>query len=271
MIARLAAVLVAAAPLVVAATAAAQATQEPEFCPTRPSLGSSPCTVPPGHVLAEVSALDWERDDRADTRSDRILAADLLARLGVGPSTEVQLGWTAFGHDRERDKMAGSVERTDGIGDVTLALRQRLVGDKGRPFSLAVQPFVSLPAGRQPVGDGTWAAGALIPVQYELSQAVALQFTGEVDAAANDTGRGRHLAYSGVWGVALTLTQAIAVNAELSLERDREPGSHETHALAAVSAAWQPTRRTQVDVLAAAGLNRTSPDVRLVLGGAILF
>lgn len=253
------------------AAAVAQDGDGPRFCPNRPSLGSSPCTIEPGRVLVEASALDWQRDDRADSREDRIIAADLLARIGAGPNTEVQVGWTAFGHDRERDKASGSVERSDGIGDVTLAVRQHLFGPQsGRGLSLAVQPYAALPAGRYPVGAGTWATGVLIPVQYDLGN-VALQFTGEIDAAANGSGSGRHLAYSGIWGVAYKLTGAVTVNGEISLERDRDPDGHETHALAALSAAWQPTKKTQLDVLAAAGLNRTSPDVRLVFGGAVLF
>ena len=257
--------------LLAAAATPASAQEADDFCPNRPSLGSSPCTVKPGHVLVEGSLLDWERDDRSDSREDRILAADLLGRIGVGKATEVQVGWTAFGHDRERDKTSGDVDRTDGVGDVTLALRQRVIGQEGKPFSLAVQPFATLPVGRYPVGAGTWSAGGLIPVQYELGKKLALQFTGEAEAAANESGSGRHLAYSGILGLAYKLTDAVSVNAEVSLERDRDPDGHETHALAALSAAWQPTKRTQIDVLAVAGLNRTSPDIRLVLGGAVLF
>lgn len=254
-----------------ATTAApAQDADGPRFCPSRPSLGSSPCTVQPGRVLVEASALDWQRDDNDDSREDRIIAADLLARIGVGATTEVQVGWTAFGHDRQRDKIGGAVDRIDGTGDVTLAVRQHLLGGQTDGFSLAVQPYVALPGGRYPVGAGTWAAGALVPVQYDLGK-VALQFTGEVDAAANGSGSGRHLAYSGIWGVSYELTGAVTINGEISLARDRDPEGHETHALAALSAAWQPTRKTQLDVLVAAGLNRTSPDLRLVFGGAVLF
>ena len=262
--------LAAGAALFAATAASAQDSDGPRFCPTRPSLGSSPCTVPSGRVLVEASALDWQRDDRSDSREDRVLAADLLARIGVGATTEVQVGWTAFGHDRERDVTSGTVERTDGVGDVTLALRQHLLGGQTDGFSLGVQPYVTLPAGRYPIGAGTWAAGAVVPVQYDLGNA-SLQFTGEVDAAANGSGSGRHLAYSGIWGASYKLTGAVTVTGEVSLQRDRDPDGHETHALAALSAAWQPTGRTQLDLLAVAGLNRTSPDVRLVVGGAVLF
>jgi hypothetical protein len=244
---------------------------EPRFCPTRPSLGGSSCTTEPGHVQAEASVLDWQRDDRSDSRDDRIVTADLLTRFGLGSKTEVQLGWAAFGHDRERDKASGEVDRTDGVGDVTLALRQHLAGEEGKPFSAGVQPFVTLPVGRYPVGAGDWSAGLIVPVQYDLTKKLAVAFTAEGDAAANASGSGQHLAYNGIAGLRYKLTDAVTVYGEVELERDRDPSGHETHALAAGSVAWRPTKRFQLDAQAIAGLNRTSPDTRLVFGGAALF
>jgi hypothetical protein len=244
---------------------------EPRFCPTRPSLGGSSCTTEPGRVQAEVSLFDWQRDDRSDTREDRIVSADLLTRYGLGSKTELQLGWTAFGHDRERDKMSGEVDRTDGVGDVTLALRQHLAGEEGKPFSTGVQGFVTLPVGRYPVGAGDWSAGLIVPVQYDLTKKLQAQFTAEGDAAANESGSGQHLAYNGIAGLRYKLTDAVNLIGELELEHDRDPSGHETHALAAGSVAWRPSKRLQLDAQAIAGLNRTSPDIRLVFGGAALF
>lgn len=261
-----AAVLLAAAPAL-----AQDKPDEPRFCPTRPSLGGSSCTTEPGQVQLEASTFDWQRDDRGDSREDRIVSADLLARLGVGPDTEVQLGWTAYGHDRTRDKASGRVDTVDGTGDVTLALREHLAGGEGKSFSAGFQPFVTIPAGRYPVGAGDWSAGAQVPVQYDLTKKLAAAFTGEMDAAANDSGNGRHLAYSGIWGLRYKLTGSVNVYGELSVQRDDDPSGHETHSLAAFSVAWRPTKRFQLDALAVAGLNATSPDIRLVTGGAILF
>jgi hypothetical protein len=246
----------------------------PRFCPTRPSIGGSSCTTEPGRVQVEASFLDWQRDDRTDSREDRIVAADLLARFGLGARTELQVGWTAFGQDRTRDRTGtgpGAVDSVDSVGDVTLALRQHLAGAEGKPFSLGIQPFVTLPAGREPVGAGTWSAGAIVPVQYELTKTVAVSFTGEADAAANDGGTGRHLAYSGIGTLRYKLTPAVNLYGELEVQRDQDPSGHETHSLAAFSVAWRPTKRIQLDWQAIAGLNRTSPDIRLVTGGAILF
>lgn len=247
------------------------AADDTRFCPTRPSLGGSSCTTEPGQLHVEYSLLDWQRDDQPDQRNDRVVAADLLTRLGVGKDTELQFGWTAFGHDRTRDRATGAVDTVDATGDVTFALRQRLTGQEGQPFSAGVQAFVAAPTGRYPVGAGTWAAGVIVPVEYDLTRKLAVSFTGEADAAANGAGDGRHLAYSGIGTVGYKLTDTVSTYAELSIQRDDDPAGGQTIALAAFSTAWQPTKIVQFDVQAIAGLNRASPDIRLVFGGAILF
>jgi predicted porin len=247
------------------------ADDSPRFCPTRPSIGGSSCTTEPGEVHFEYSFGDWQRDDQPDQREDRIVAADFLTRLGIGKDTEVQLGWTAFGHDRTRDKTTGAVDAVNGTGDITFALRQRLTGEGEKAFSAGVQAFVTAPTGRYPIGSGTWTTGFIAPVQYDLTKKVTISFTGETDAAANQSGDGRHLAYSSIAGVQYKLTKNISTFAELSIKRDNDPSGHQTFALAAISTAWRPTRTLQFDLLAIAGLNKSSPDFRLVTGGAILF
>ncbi|WP_294253888.1 transporter [uncultured Sphingomonas sp.] len=247
------------------------AEDDPRFCPTRPSIGGSSCTTEPGRVHVEASFVDWERDDTADQREDRIVTADLLVRAGVGSKTEVQLGWTGYGHDRTRDKASGAIDRVTGTGDLRFAIRQHLAGEKGKPFSAGVEGFVTAPTGKSPIGDGTWSAGAIVPVQYDLTEKLAVAFTGEADAAANESGQGRHFAYSGITSLRYKLSEKVTTTAEFSLERDNDPEGHETHALAALSTAWRPTKVLQFDLLAVAGLNRNSPDLRLVAGGAVLF
>ncbi|MBN8808374.1 MAG: hypothetical protein J0I47_09090 [Sphingomonas sp.] len=49
------------------------------------------------------------------------------------------------------------------------------------------------------------------------------------------------------------------------------PAGHTTQSIAAVSLAFLPKKRMQLDVLVGAGLNHDTPDVRIVTGGAILF
>lgn len=244
--------------------------EDARFCPNRPSLADSPCTVDPGRVLAEVSLIDWTRDDQRRTRDDTILAGDAMLRIGVTRNSEVQLGWTAYGHDRTRSA-TGRIDTIAGIGDVRLGFRQNLRNPDGSGFSFAIEPFATLPAGGHAIGAGTWGAGAVVPVSYDLGKGVSLDVTATMEAAPNASRRGRHLAYDGIVGLGYDLSDAITAVAEMQVSQDDDPAGATTQAVAAASLAWQPSKRTQLDVLVAAGLNRDTPDVRLVTGGAILF
>lgn len=257
--------------MILALLLAATAADGPRFCPTRPSLGESGCTTEPGHVHVEASAVDWERDDGPDQRQDTVLAGDLVLRIGVSDSAELQLAWTPFGHVRVRDKTSGAISHADRVGDVRVGIRQNLRHPDGKGLSIAVEPSVLLPVGRAPVGARTWGAGLVVPVTFDLSDKLNLQLTNEIDAEPNEDGSGRHLRVNEVVGLGYDLSDQLTAVAELQLTRDNEPGDHTTQLLAAGSLAWQPRPRLQLDVLVGAGLNRDAADVRVLTGGAVLF
>ena len=39
---------------------------ERDYCPTRPGLGTTPCTIAPKHVSVETALADWTLDDQPD-------------------------------------------------------------------------------------------------------------------------------------------------------------------------------------------------------------
>ncbi len=241
-----------------------------DFCPTRPGLGTNACIVDASHAVAELSAVDWTRTRDNAATEDRTLAGDLLLRIGLGATTELQLGWTPFGVVRTRDRLAGTTATQHRIGDVTLGLRQNLASPDGSGFSAAVQPFVTLPIGRQPVGDGDWGAGLVVPISYELSETWSVALTSEADAAVDSDGNGRHLAWSAIGGATYKLSDSVSATIEAAALRD-DPARHETEWRGALSLAWQPKDGLQFDVQAVAGLDRDAPDVELIAGLARRF
>lgn len=255
---------IAAALLAAMPAAAQQAVPLRELCTERPGLGTPACTVDGGHLQVELGLGDWTLDRSGGGRTDTVLAGDAELRLGVGETTEVRLEWVAFGHLRERDGAA--VQRTGGIGDVTLGLKQNLHDPDGDGLSLALLPFATLPAGRHGIGAGTWGAGLLAPVTYDLTKSIQLELTPEVDAAPDEDGHGRHLAYSNVFGLLAKLTDKAQLSAEIQPLRDRDPDGHATQLLGGLSLAYLPHDRLQLDAGAVAGLNRHSPDVELFFG-----
>lgn len=260
-----------AAVLVLLAAVPAAAQEADRFCPNRPDLGASGCTTLPGQVLAEWSSVDWERSDDADEREDRVSAGDLALRIGVGPRTEVQLGWTALTQVRTRDKATGAVTRVRGTGDVRLGVRQNVIGPDGEELSFAIEPAVTLPVGDAGIGGGDWSAALVLPVNTDLGGDWSLALTPEIEAEVDEDGDGRHARYGAAVGLGRALGETLTAVGEFAWERDEDPAGTHRSAVAAASLAWQPRPRMQLDALAVAGLSRNAPDLRLVMGGALLF
>ena len=235
-----------------------------DYCPARPGLGSPACTIDAGRVSVETSLAEWTLDKQGGDRTDSVLIGDTLVRIGLTDTIEAQIGWTPVGFVRERS--GGAVDRATRVGDVMLGLKANLANPDGSGFSAAVQPFVTLPVGRQPVGAGDWGAGVVVPLTYDLSKTVNVQFVPEIDAAVNESGHGRHFAASAVVGVAVELSDKLTVELEDQLLRDADPMGKTWQDKAALSFAYKVGDDFQLDIGGIAGLNRDAPDVELIAG-----
>lgn len=239
---------------------------ERDYCPERPGIGTPACTIAPGRVSLETGLVDWTREDDSSMRSDTILIGDTLVRIGLTDTIEAQVGWTPFGHVRTRDKTSAAIDRADRVGDVLLGFKANLHNPDGSGFSVAAHPFVTVPVGRGPVGAGDWGAGLVVPVTYDLSDKLNLEFTPEIDAAVDQDGQGRHLAFSGTAGLAAAISDALTGAVEFQALRDQDPTGRTTQTLAGVSFAWMTSKVMQFDIGGAVGLNHVSPDAEIYVG-----
>ena len=242
------------------------AAQERDYCSTRPSLGQSACVLEAGRFAVETGLADWERDDAGDMRVDRIAIGDTLVRIGVTDHAELQIGWTPFGTVREADRAGGTVRRFDRVGDASIGARVALHNPDGSGFSWGLQPTVTLPVGRTPVGEGDWGAELVVPASIDLNDGLQLQFSPSVAAAVDADGHGRHLAYGNIVGLELAASDAVHVTLEGAVLRDDDPSGAATQAFTALAAAFTASDDLQFDVGGVAGLNADSPDLRLYAG-----
>ena len=252
--------------LIAAMSAAPAAAQDRDLCVDRPGLGTPPCTVATGKVMVELGLVDWTLDRTPETRTDTIVAGDVLVRIGVADHAEVRLGWTSFGHVRERDRLAGSIDAGSGVGDILVGLNRNLVSPDGSGMSISILPYATLPVGGSAIGAGDWSAGVLIPISFALGDYLALTVTPEIDAAVDEDRTGRHLAYGSVVGLGIDISDALSAGVEVQVLHDRDPGGSITQSLAGLSLGWQPDADMQWDVGANLGFNRASPDVQLYAG-----
>lgn len=256
------------AALFAAMPAAAQppeADEEEALCADRPGLASSTCTVVPGRVQVEL-AIDWSFQEEGGSRTDTILAGDAVVRVGIDDKTELQAGWTAYGHVRARS--GGSVSRADGVGDAFVGVRRGLHTQGG--FSVAAQGRVLLPVGGGAIGAGDWGAELLLPLGLERGD-VEWLLTPAIAAAPDADGEGRHLAYGLTAGVGFSLSRRLSAVLDLAVSRDEDPLGATTEALAAIALAFEVSKNLQLDAGAVFGLNRDSPDLELYVGAASRF
>lgn len=245
---------IAAAGLCVAGLSMAGPALARDYCSTRPSLGQSACVLDPGRTAVETALSDWERDDDSDT----VLFADTLFRVGLTDRIEAQIAWTPIGVARDRSD--GS--RTTRTGDVSIGGRIALRNPDGSGLSYGLQPSVTLPVGRDPIGDGDWSASMIAPVTYDLNDTLNLQFSPEVAYAADDGGDGHHVVPGATLGLGIALGESIDLTAEAQWIGATEAA--ETRAALAV--AWQVSDDLILDAGGAAGLNHATPSLR-VYGG----
>ncbi len=241
-----------------------------DLCPDRPGRLTPACIVDAGHLQVETAALDYTRTTTPADATDSFAVASTLLRYGVTQHLELIAGWTPFIHQRTRT-FGGGVDRTDGVGDVTLGVKQSLLHPDGKGVSLALQPFVIVPTAKAALGVGSTVEGLVVPVTVALPGDFALGLSPEIDRIADQgaigSARGHHASYTMIGGVS---RQFGTVNAgvELAGVHDDDPTGRTTRATADVFAAYIPKAHpsVQLDAAAYVGLNHDTPDVELIVG-----
>ncbi|MBC7670756.1 MAG: transporter [Gemmatimonadaceae bacterium] len=243
-----------------------------DFCADRPGKGSPPCVLDVGRFQAELGVADgaWSRGGGTSTVDTAF--GDLELRLGLTPTVEGQVSWTAHERIRDEDRTSGAVSTVSGAGDLNLGLRWSLKNPGGDGVSIALQPFVTAPVGSDGIGDGAWQGGLIAPMSLPLNADWSLALSPEVDARADRDGSGRHLGYAASVGVGRSIGP-FGLGVDLWADRDEDPSGHVTEASFDLTAAWTPKAVSdlQLDASAYVGLNHDTPDLELAFGVAKRF
>ena len=246
--------------------AAAGASDLRDLCPDRPGRLTPACIVDAGHLQVETAAVDFTHFTTASDVTDTVAVGNTTLRYGVTQHLEVLASWTPYLHQRTRAFGAG-IDRTDGVGDVTLGLKQSLLNPEGKKFSLALQPFVVVPTAKAALGVGSPIEGLIVPVTWALPADFALGLSPEIDRVANGSSRGHHASYTMIGGIS---RQFGAVNAgvELAGTHDDDPSGRTTKATADIFAAYIPKAlpNVQFDAATYVGLNHDTPDIEVLIG-----
>jgi hypothetical protein len=241
----------------------------PRFCPNRPGLGSSTCTTEAGRLGAELGVADWTLNKTDSGRSDSVALGDSFLRYGLDDRTELQIGFVAYTH--VYDRIGASVVKDGGFSDVRLGLRRNLIGNDGGDIALAIEPYVTLPAGQSAVSDGDWSAGLVVPSSFSLGGDLSLGATAIVAAAVDEDGDGHHFSATQYLGLSHPLSPEIGLTGEVGLRYDDDPAGDVWAPVASASLSWTPRDLWQFDIGTVIGLEGDSDDAEFYIGLSTLF
>lgn len=242
--------------------------EEGPICTDRPGKANAVCTVPAGRFQLESDAVNWTRNASGGVRTETIVYTNPTLKLGLGPSTDVEVNFAPLVEVRTHIGARGS--NTTGSGDLFVRLKHRLT-DPAAAVQLGIIPFLKLPTAKRGIGNGLWEGGLAVPVQFTLSPKTTLTVGPELDLLADNGGQGRHLQLVGLVNVSRTLSPKLTAYAELWTARNYDPsGTVRQYSLdAAVALLISPS--LQLDTGVNLGLNRATPDAQLYGGISVRF
>lgn len=256
------ATLAAAMVLALAPAAGAEERAPTPVDPDRPSVSTSARTVPPGAVQVE-TGLAYEHERVAAAPADRRLSVEAALRVGVAPWLEARV-------EGEPVVRLRGEEADTGPGDVTLSVKWRVLDGGGAVPAVALLPFVTLPAAREPIGSGQVDAGLRVLLSFELPAQLSL----DVNAGGAAIGQPHSDGYlaQAVASAALSraLGERLSAFAEVFFASHDRRGGHDSLG-ADAGLAFFLTPRVALDVAILTTLAGPGPEYALRAGVSVRF
>jgi hypothetical protein len=250
-----------------AAGSAAAADLQP-ICADRPGKANPTCTVPKGMVQIEMGLVDWSRDSSPGTRSDTLSLASTAIKYGLSDRWHVELDVAPYQALHVRS--ASLRTHDSSVGDLVVRSKYRMT--RGDGVQVAFSPFVKIATASRPIGNRTWEAGVVLPIDVAIARSpLSVTFGPELDWLADDDGRGHHGAMAQVVALGWQLTDKLNLSGELWGQWNWDPAATVRQASADAAVAYLVGSNVQLDAGANIGLNRQTPDVEAYSGVSLRF
>lgn len=165
-----------------------------EMSTDRPDQTESPYTVDAGHFQLEMDfangAFDTDRSQGGKVRTRSIAYGGINLKAGLLNHVDIQFVLDSYVDARADDRVARTVQKTSGVGDLQTRLKVNLWGDDGGRTALAIMPFVKWPLPKSDVRNGRTEGGVIIPLSIALPAGWSTTVMTEFDFARNAGGGG---------------------------------------------------------------------------------
>ena len=162
-----------------------------EMSTDRPDQTESPYTVDAGHFQAEMdfasATFDRDRSGGGDVRT-RGWGTSLNLKAGLLNNVDIQFVLDPYVQVRVEDRVAGTVDRASGFGDVQTRLKINLWGNDEGSTAFAMMPFVKWPLAQSSLRNGETEGGVIFILGYALPGGWASAVMTEADFVSNGRG-----------------------------------------------------------------------------------
>jgi hypothetical protein len=155
----------------------------------RPNITESPITTDAGHLQVETDLFRLEKTNGEGLLKTTRLFNQANLKLGISGSTAIQL--VVQSYVSQKESTDGSSERSNGFGDLTLRIKQNLLGNDNGDFAVALLPYLKFPTASA-LQDDRYEGGVIVPMSLKLGGEWKLGMQVELDRLQNEDGEGHY-------------------------------------------------------------------------------
>jgi hypothetical protein len=133
----------------------------------RPNITETPHTLEAGHFEYEADLFKYRRETTKETSQRLSLYNQANLKFGILTNTALQVIVQSYGKETNKDLTTGETHSTRGFGDITIRVKQNLLGNYKGNFSLALMPYIKLPTNRYS-DNQSHEGGLLVPIVVKL-------------------------------------------------------------------------------------------------------
>ena len=239
-----------------------------DYNPDRPAKITSPFTIDAGRIEVESDFVSFQHSHSPSMSQDVSQVLDPTFKLGLLSNVDIEFGLN--GLDVVHQVQQDGTHRFSGFGDVNLRAKVNLIGNDGGDVTLAVVPYVKLPAGTSAslaIGNDAVEGGGILTAQIKLPLDFQLGLQTEVDALQGGNDSRRHPNFVNIATLSHEVPgiKNLTAYAEFysSVSQDRYTPDIYT---ADFALAYLIKPNTQLDAGINVGLNRAAPDYQVYTG-----
>lgn len=151
-----------------------------EMATDRPDKTETPFTVDAGHYQIETSLFSYSKQHSEESKTSTYTLNAFEFNLGLTNSTALQFMMDTYVVEDEKTFVAPIKNRHQGIGDLTIRLKQNFLGNNTGNFAIALLPYLKLPTAKYKAHN-MLEAGLMVPMHIKLPLEWSLSTQLEID------------------------------------------------------------------------------------------